>query len=82
MGNASSYIIYISNNYEKAHAIHKPMLDMKNVHAEWYWAVSTVQVLQDCRIPALYHGEGYWATIVEHNNGDWHKAPTYEIHCI
>lgn len=82
MGNGSSYIIFISDSCERARAIHKPMLNLKSIHPDWYWSISTVQVLRDCRIPELYHGRGYWATIIEHNNGDWKKAPTYEIQCI
>ena len=86
MGNGSSYIIWISKNRDKVDAIHRPMMDMGDMHkkldASWYWHVSTIEVLQDCRIPSLYHGKGIWATIVEHNNGDWDKMPTFEIHCI
>ena len=82
MGNGSSYIIYISTDHDKVAALHRPMMDMAATHPGWYWHVSTVQVLKDCRIPELYHGKCYWATLIEHNNGDWGKAPTYEIHCI
>ena len=82
MGNGCSYIVYISTNSDKAYALHRPMMDMAATHPGWHWHVSTVQVLKDCRIPALYHGGRYWATLVEHNNGDWSKSPTYEIHCI
>lgn len=82
MRNKSSYIIYVSEIQEKVDALHKPLLNLKNIHTGWYWHISTVPVLQDCRIPPMYHGENYWATIIEHNNGDWEKATTYEIHCI
>ena len=82
MGNGCSYIIYITIDPDKAYALHRPMMDMAATHPGWHWHISTVQVLEDCRITALYHGETYWATLVEHNNGDWNKAPTYEIHCI
>lgn len=82
MGNGSSYIIYIADTSEKARAIHSPMVKLKNIHDGWYWSVSTVEISKDCRIPPLYHDKGYWATIVEHNNGDWQTSPTYEIHCI
>ncbi len=82
MGNGCSYIIYISTSHDKVSALHHPMLDLAALHPGWHWNVSTVQVMKDCRIPELYHGGRYWATLVEHNNGDWNKAPTYEIHCI
>lgn len=82
MGNGCSYIVYISTSHDKVSALHRPMLDLAALHPGWHWHVSTVQVLEDCRIPALYHSKGYWATLVEHNNGSWDKAPTYEIHCI
>lgn len=82
MGNGCSYIVYISTSRDKVHALHRPMMDMAATHPGWRWHVSTVQVLKDCRIPGLYHDRHYWATLIEHNNGDWSKAPTYEIHCI
>lgn len=82
MGNGCSYIIYITTNPDKAYALHRPMMDMAATHPGWHWHVSTVEVLKDCRIPGIYHDRNYWATLVEHNNGDWKKAPTYEIHCI
>ena len=82
MGNGCSYIIYITTDPDKAYALRRPMMDMAATHPGWHWHISTVQVLKDCRIPALYHGDRYWATLVEHNNGDWDRAPTYEIHCI
>lgn len=82
MGNGCSYIIYITTNPDKAYALHRPMMDMATTHPGWHWHVSTVEVLKDCRIPGIYHDRNYWATLVEHNNGDWKKAPTYEIHCI
>lgn len=82
IGNGSSYIVYLSKNHDSVAALHHPMLAMKKIHdssAGWYWTVSTVEVLNDCRVPAVYHGKGMYATIVEHNNGDWNKLPTYEI---
>ena len=82
MGNGCSYIIYISTDPDKVYALHRPMMDLAAAHPGWHWHISTVQVLKDCRIPELYHGGRYWATLVEHNNGDWGKAPTYELHCI
>ncbi len=82
IGNGCSYIIYISTSHDKVDALHRPMMDMAATHPGWHWHVSTVQVRKDCRIPELYHSDRYWATLVEHNNGDWNKVPTYEIHCI
>ena len=82
IGNGCSYIIYISTSHDKVSVLHHPMLDLAALHPGWHWHVSTVQVMKDCRIPELYHGGRYWATLVEHNNGSWSKAPTYEIHCV
>lgn len=84
-GNGSSYIVYISKDHDKASALHLPMVALGSAHKSidgWEWHVSTVEVHQDCRIPSLYHGAGIFATIIEHNNGDWDKAPTYEIHFV
>lgn len=77
----SSYIVYITRSNETAHAIHNlelTKLDMMKA-AGWYYHISTVEVCRDCRVPEFFHENGYWATIIEHNNGDWDKTPTYEL---
>lgn len=77
-GNGSSYKCYLTHNYKVAHEICS--LLGKQVHDEKeYWHWSCCKVLRDCRIPSLYHDQGYYMALLEHNNGDWNKTPTYEM---
>ena len=48
---------------------------------EWYYAVHTSEA-NFCLIPDFFHDHGYFATVVEHNNGDWDKAPKYELYIV
>lgn len=79
----SSWILYITKSYEEASAIHNTCLAMKEIHTgDWYYHVNTCEVLQDCRVPSFFHDRGYWVTVVEHNNGDWRKDPTYALFIV
>ena len=49
---------------------------------DWYYTVSTVEVKKDCRVPEFFHDHGYFATVIEHNNGDWNEAPKYELYIV
>jgi len=80
----SSWIVYITRTLEEAHNLHVFALTQKDLltgaSCEWYYTVSTVEVINDCRVPAFFHNRGYYATIIEHNNGSWDAAPKYELY--
>lgn len=83
LGNGSSYIVYITRGMEEAMMLHRIFLTQISIHKHpWEYHVSSADVCQDCRIPAFFHDRGYWATIIEHNNGDWDKEPTYELYFV
>lgn len=84
MGNGSSYKVYICNTHETAMLIHQTAMTLKpEEHFEgWYYHVSTNECISDCRVPDFFHKHGYWMTVVEHNNGDWNKEPTYELFLV
>lgn len=75
----SSWIVYITETREEATAIHYTLLTQSDMLLSqgWHYDVSTVDVASDCRVPKFFHNRGYFATIVEHNNGDWKKPSTY-----
>ena len=79
----SSWIVYLTKTREEANAIHNTCYSMKSIHTgEWYYNVSTCEVLRDCRVPSFFHDRGYWVTVVEHNNGDWSAKPTYTLYIV
>lgn len=83
LGNGSSYVVYITRSMEEADVLHCILATQVPMHKyPWEFHISSVSVLQDCRIPAFFHDRGYWATIIEHNNGDWDKEPTYELYIV
>jgi hypothetical protein len=80
---SSSWIVYITKDLETA----QNLLSMEMVHremlcGEWYYSVSTCKVMRDCRVPSFFHGEQYYSTIVEHNNGDWDKPQSYSLYIV
>ena len=82
---SSSWIVYITKTREEADALHKFALTQRGLLTAtdgWHYTVSTVEVKQDCRVPEFFHDHGYFATIIEHNNGDWEKAPKYELYIV
>lgn len=80
---SSSYSVYIAKTMEEARNIQKFALTQKKILGDdWYYTVSTVDVLQDCRVPEFFHDHGYFATIIEHNNGDWNKPQKYELYIV
>ncbi|MCI1959679.1 MAG: hypothetical protein LKJ25_08680 [Clostridia bacterium] len=59
------YKVWITKDEEKHRIIYNAllaMLDFPNEH------LSGGQVLEDCRIPALYHGDN-WFCLIENYNG-------------
>ena len=81
---SSSFIIYITTSWEQAATIHEMARTMQAMHDEkdWYFQISTSEVKRDCRVPEFFHERAYCCTIIEHNNGDWDKAPTYELYIV
>jgi len=83
IGNGSSYKVYLCKTREDASSIHSLAMSLKpeeTLH-EWYYAVHTSEA-NFCLIPDFFHDHGYFATVVEHNNGDWDKAPKYELYIV
>ena len=79
---SSSWIVYITKTMEEAINLHKFALTQKeSMGLDWYY-VSTVDVKRDCRVPEFFHDHGYFATIIEHNNGDWDKPQKYELYIV
>lgn len=78
-----SYKIYVTNNLEDAEAV-KAMCDtMQDMRGKrWYYNVSVIEVENDYRVPDMFKRRGYWAAIVEHNNGDWNKRKTYSLYIV
>ncbi len=83
---SSSYIVYITKTWEEADALHKFAMTqrelLKAASADWYYSVHTADIKKDCRVPEFFHDHGYFATIIEHNNGSWDKAPKYELYIV
>ena len=82
---SSSWIVYITKTHEEASDLHKFALTQREIMTAadgWHYTVSTVEIKQDCRVPEFFHDHGYFATIIEHNNGDWDKAPKYELYIV
>lgn len=84
VNNSSSWIIYLTKTHEEAEVIHKFAMTQKELLTAngWYYRVSTNPVHKDCRVPEFFHDRGYWITAVEHNNGDWEKAPEYTLYIV
>ena len=80
---SSSWIVYITKTMEEARNLHKFALTQKEIMGgDWHYTVSTVPVNKDCRVPEFFHDHGYFATIIEHNNGDWEKPQKYELYIV
>ena len=83
---SSSWIIYISRSLEEAREVAKIAATMTGVmqsmSEDWYSTESISEVHKDCRVPKFFHEKGYWATVIEHNNGDWNKDPTYTLYIV
>ena len=79
---SSSYIVYITKDAKTAGNIHDVAVTQREMLGDnqWYYNVSTVKVCKDCRIPEFFHDCDYYATVIEHNNGDWDKTPTYKLY--
>ena len=82
VNDSSSWIVYITKTMEEARNLHKFALTQKDILEGWYYTVSTVDVKKDCRVPEFFHDHDYYATIIEHNNGDWDKPPKYELYIV
>ncbi len=83
---SSSYIVYIAKTSEEADALHKFAMTQRELltttDAGWHYTVSTININKDCRVPNFFHDHGYFATIIEHNNGDWNKPQKYELYIV
>ncbi|MBR2284601.1 MAG: hypothetical protein IJ874_09345 [Ruminococcus sp.] len=79
IGNGCSYIIYLTHNHSVSFAIAELLGQLKRYE---YWNWSCGRVICDCRIPSIYHNQGLYYAMAEHNNGDWNITPTYELHIL
>lgn len=79
---SSSWIVYITKTWDEAENLHKFALTQKEILEGWYYSVSTVDIKKDCRVPEFFHDRDYYATIIEHNNGDWDKPQKYELYIV
>ena len=81
---SSSWIVYITRTREEANALHKFAMTQQELligaSGDWYYSVSTVKIEKDCRVPEFFHERGYYATVIEHNNGDWNATPKYDLY--
>ena len=79
----SSYKVYICKDWETAMALHSMAMTMKpEADGENYYSVHSAMSLTPCLTPEFFHGKKYYETIVEHNNGNWDKDPTYELYIV
>ena len=79
---SSSWIVYITKTMEEAMTLHNFALSQKEAMGlDWYY-ISTTSIKKDCRVPEFFHDHGYFATIIEHNNGDWDKPQKYELYIV
>lgn len=62
-----SILIYKEDDREKYNVVIKALTETKK-QSEWD-RVQGVQILKDCRIPSIYHGNDY-AIIMERDNGN------------
>lgn len=81
---SSSWIIYITQTWEEAEALHKFAITQREMlistSHDWYYTVSSGKVVADCRVPKVFHNRGYYVTAIEHNNGDWNAEQKYELY--
>ena len=84
VNNRSSYIVYITKDAKTAGNIYDVAMTQGEMlcNNHWYYTASTVKVCKDCRIPEFFHDTDYYATVIEHNNGDWDKTPTYTLYIV
>ena len=83
IGNGSSYKVYICKTREEASSIHSLAMTMKPEETlnGWYYSVHTSEA-NFCLIPDFFKNHGYYATVIEHNQGDWDKEPKYELYVV
>ena len=83
---ASSWIVYITKSHEDARDIHQFALTQREMLTastpDWYYTVSTSEVITDCRVPEFFHNRGYYVTVIEHNNGNWDAEQTYTLYLV
>ena len=83
VNDSSSWIVYITKDLQKANDIHNIALTQESMFPDgWYHTISTCKVNNDCRVPEFFHGGDYIATVIEHNQGDWNRKPTYELYIV
>lgn len=79
--NNSSYMVYISNSFEAARLISRGLREA----TPWSRSggetirISCGYIEQDCRIPAIYHGDGKYYALIEYRNGEDWNHPEYKV---
>lgn len=78
----SSFVVFIGTE-EAARAIYDKFSPLKDIMGpDWYYNVMRFQVDTSCIVPKIFHNRGYWATVINHNNGDWDKEANYTLYMI
>ena len=82
--NHSSYKIFITDSAEAAHLIGRGLREATpwSRQGGQTLSIESGQVLQDCRIPALYHGSDKFYVLIEYRNGtDWNHPEYALVNC-
>lgn len=86
VNNHSSYVVFITKGMQDAMTVHDMAMEMMKpaTGKELYWQVHSHKLgaERDSMVPDFFCGADYWATWIEHNNGDWKKEPTYELYIV
>jgi hypothetical protein len=79
--NNSSYKIFITSSAEAAHLISGGLKEATPWSREGGRTLSIESgcVFEDCRIPALYHGDDKFYALIEYCNGEDCGHPEYQI---
>lgn len=83
INNSSSWTIYLTKTFEEAETINRTLMTQRETLKDlpgWYFRVMTIKVEKACMVPEFFHNRDYWATCIEHNNGDWNRAPVYTLY--
>jgi hypothetical protein len=79
--NNSSYKIYITDSSDAASLISRGLREATPWTRTGGKTIGTGCgcVNQDCRIPALYHGDDKYYAMIEYRNGESWEHPEYQI---
>ena len=76
----SSYRIYLTKSSEVAHLLSGVWSGRNELNTnQKSISRSAGPVNKDCRIPEIFHEQGYFYCIVEYKNGEDWRAPEYEL---